>query len=98
MIFVAQPQIEDEPWLDAPVVLEISREHLPSHLANGVAGEKLASFRVSGKEVFQAARVTTQSGAAIEMDRPPGNVTDVAIGLDVGDLAAELEGMLAAQI
>src|SRR5262249_27200195 len=95
---VAQTQIQREPRGDTPVILKERRGRGPVQLAKRCADELKCSGRFSGEEVFQWRGICyLRNLSATELDSAT-RVVDVVIGVDVRELAAELQAVLASQI
>src|SRR5689334_6555597 len=107
-VFVTQSQIEHPSRFDAPVILDEPGVMHPFHCAVPVADVDNSFLRRSGEEVFERARYwivvrictvgePRRLSAAKENESAPEILCDL-IGLDVRDLPAEFERVLAPQI
>ncbi len=106
---VAQAQIDDQFRGDAPVILNEPRVIHPRQRAHRIAEELTSSRRLSSKKVLEWAgcwntlfirtgRFGDSGGLrALELDAAPRVVAE-GIGLDVRELAAELQAVLAQQV
>ena len=100
---VTQACIDRQFLGEAPVILDESCSRSPGHFHIRIAGKQSPKRRISGEEVFKGAGSSatvggpSQSYAAEEKDSAP-LVMGVGIGLDVRELTAKLQGVLAQQI
>src|SRR5262249_463677 len=92
----AQTQSEHEFRSDAPVILKERRGRRPVQLSKRLTNELKCLGWLSGEEIFQW-RGTCERLSAQESDSAT-RVVEVVVGVDVRELAAKLEAVLAPQI